>query len=171
MLLTMNSGVPFIYSIFFVRCCLCYVLDLDMFNTWANSVCTSMSPFWNQVIIGILENELVVSASGNKSSSEYRGMNNGGVPVFAGYQFCEETENVANLEMTIITTCDKIANLTQQEFDYFGLSQAQMQVPGPRRTQQREISLEEERAEIAEAARLQNLRDPGFILDRQTRSN
>lgn len=149
-----------------------------MFNTRVNSVCTSMSPFWNQVIIGFLENELLVSASGNTSlyrdSSEYRGMNNGGVPVIARYQLFEETENVANLEMTIIATCDKIANLTQQEFDYFGLSQAQMQVRRPGRTQEREISLEEERAEIAEAARLHNLRDPRLEierLDRQMRSS
>ncbi|RLV87659.1 hypothetical protein JA9_002328 [Meyerozyma sp. JA9] len=130
----MNLGIGLFYFIVLLRCTACYELDLNMFNYWAQGVCDKMSPWWSQVIIGISDDKVVVSASGNtfqyQDFTEYtsRGMSSHGVPIAARYSF--PTSLASNISMTVIGSCAQgtFTNLTQAQFDGFGLSKAQMQV-------------------------------------------
>lgn len=133
----MNLRLFYFINLFLIRCAACYELDLNMFNYWAKRVCDNMSPLWSQVIIGISDGEVVVSAAGNTLQYDdftgytSSGMSNHGVPIAARYDFPTNMVNDTNISMTVISTCPQgsYTNLTQAEFDSFGLSMALMQVP------------------------------------------
>lgn len=119
----MKLGFGLFYFIVLLRCTTCYELDLNMFNYWAQRVCGKMSPWWSQVIIGISDDEVVVSASGNtfhyQDFTEYtsRGMSSHGVPIAARYAF--PTSLASNISMTVLGSCAQgtFTNLTQAQFD------------------------------------------------------